>query len=218
MKKAVLFDMDGTLIDASRDILVYLNATLTKYGYAEITLPEARRFVGNGARKLVERAIKGKPCDETTLLKMVADYNNGYNFCDGSRTLVYDGMAELAARLKKEGYKIAVVSNKPQDGATEVVKRFFPTVGFDFVCGQREGMKTKPDRECVDFTLKELGVTTEEAIFVGDSDTDFMTMKNACVDGICVLWGYRSKEELTAIGATTFASTACELYEKIKAF
>ena len=183
--------MDGTLIDASRDILVYLNETLTKYGYSEITLPEARRFVGNGARKLVERAIKGKPCDEATLLKMVADYNNGYNFCDGSRTLVYDGMAELAAELKKEGYKIAVVSNKPQDGATEVVRRFFP---------------------------KELGVTTEEAIFVGDSDTDFMTMKNACVDGICVLWGYRSKEELTTIGATTFASTACELYEKIKAF
>ena len=218
MKKAILFDMDGTLIDASADILVYLNATLKKYGYAEITLAEARRFVGNGAKKLVERALKGKPCDEATFSKMVAEYNNGYNFCDGSRTTVYDGMSELASKLKKEGYKIAVVSNKPQDGATEVVKRFFPSVGFDFVCGQRDGMKTKPDRECVDFTLKQLGVTTDEAIFVGDSDTDFMTMKNACVDGVCVLWGYRSREELSALGATVFASTARELYEKIKAF
>lgn len=218
MKKAVLFDMDGTLIDASRDILVYLNATLKKYGYAEITLAEARRFVGNGARKLVERAIKGKPCEESVLAGMIKDYNNGYNFCDGSRTVVYDGMAELAAKLKKEGYKTAVVSNKPQDGATEVVKRFFPTVGFDFVCGQRDGMKTKPDRDCVDFTLGQLGVTTDEAVFVGDSDTDFLTMKNACVDGVCVLWGYRNKEELSALGAKVFASSAAELYDKIKAF
>ena len=123
MKKAVLFDMDGTLIDASRDILVYLNATLKKYGYAEITLAEARRFVGNGARKLVERAIKGEPCEESVLAGMIKDYNNGYNFCDGSRTVVYDGMAELAAKLKKEGYKTAVVSNKPQDGATEEIGR-----------------------------------------------------------------------------------------------
>lgn len=216
MKKAVLFDMDGTLIDASGDILENLNMTLKKYGYAEITLAEARRFVGNGAKKLVERALKNAPCDN---FEEVLDcYNNAYNFCDGHNTKIYPGMSELVKKLKKEGYKTAVVSNKPQDGANEVVKRFFPDAHFDYVFGQRDGVKTKPDRGCVDFTLSQLGVTTEEAVFVGDSDTDFLTMKNAGTDGVCVLWGYRSKEELSALGASVFASTADELYEKIKAF
>ncbi len=216
MKKAVLFDMDGTLIDASGDILIYINAALEKFGYAKITLPEVRRFVGNGAAKLVERALKGASCDN--FAELLKTYNDGYNFCDGSHTKVYEGMSELVIKLKKEGYKTAVVSNKPQDGATEVVKRFFPEAKFDYVFGQREGVKTKPDRGCVDFTLSELGVTTDEAVFVGDSDTDFMTMKNAEISGVCVLWGYRTEEELRALGATEFARTADELYEKIKKF
>ena len=208
--------MDGTLIDASADITYYINAALKKFGYAEITHDEVKRFVGNGAAKLVSRALKGAPCDDFD--ELLKTYNDGYNFCDGSRTKIYDGMDELVVRLKEEGYKTAVVSNKPQDGATEVVKRFFPAAKFDYVFGQREGVKTKPDRGCVDYTLAQLGVKTEEAIFVGDSDTDFLTMKNAEIDGICVLWGYRTKEELSALGATEFAATERELYDKIKKF
>ena len=216
MKKAVLFDMDGTLIDASGDIFIYINAALEKFGYEKITLQEVRRFVGNGAAKLVERALKGAPCENFG--ELLKTYNDGYNFCDGSHTKVYEGMSELVIKLKKEGYKTAVVSNKPQDGATEVVKRFFPDAKFDYVFGQREGVKTKPDRDCVDFTLAQLGVTANEAVFVGDSDTDFLTMKNAQTDGVCVLWGYRTEEELRALGATVFARSADELYNKIKQF
>lgn len=216
MKKAILFDMDGTLVDTSLDILENLNATLTKFGYAEITCEEVCRFVGNGARKLVERALKGAPCDNFE--EVLKTYNYAYNFCDGHNTKIYAGMSELVKRVKRDGYKTAVVSNKPQDGTDEVVKKFFPDADFDYVFGQREGIKTKPDRACVDYTLKMLGVTTDEAIFVGDSDTDFLTMKNSQIDGICVLWGYRSREELVALGATDFASDADELYRKIKKF
>lgn len=216
MKKAVLFDMDGTLIDSSGDIYVHLNATLKKFGYNTITREEVKRFVGNGAAKLVERALKGAPCDNFD--EVLKTYNDAYNFCDGSNTSVYSGMSVLVRKLKAEGYKTAVVSNKPQAGANEVVKTFFPEAEFDYVFGQREGIKVKPDRACVDYTLERLGVTTDEAVFVGDSDTDYLTMKNSCVDGVCVLWGYRCRDELSAMGAHVFASTAEELYDEIKKF
>ena len=215
MKKAVLFDLDGTLTNTSVDIWENVNLTMRKFGYPEITLEEAKLFVGNGAVKLIERSLKGAKCDN---LKEVVDfYNNAYNFCGSPKTFVYEGMLDLLKRLKKEGYILAVISNKPQDGTTEVCKTFFSEVKFDCVFGQREGIKVKPDRECVDMTLKELGITGEEAVFVGDSDVDAMTAINAGVDGICVLWGYRPKERLVEVGAKVFAETADELYQKIKA-
>ncbi len=215
MKKAVLFDLDGTLTNTSVDIWENVNLTMRKFGYPEITLEEAKLFVGNGAVKLIERSLKGAKCDN---LKEVVDfYNNAYNFCGSPKTFVYEGMLDLLKRLKKEGYILAVISNKPQDGTTEVCKTFFSEVKFDCIFGQREGIKVKPDRECVDMTLKELGITGEEAVFVGDSDVDAMTAINAGVDGICVLWGYRPKERLVEVGAKVFAETADELYQKIKA-
>ena len=215
MKKAVLFDLDGTLTNTSVDIWENVNLTMRKFGYSEITLEEAKLFVGNGAVKLIERSLKGAKCDN---LKEVVDfYNNAYNFCGSPKTFVYEGMLDLLKRLKKEGYILAVISNKPQDGTTEVCKTFFSEVKFDCIFGQREGIKVKPDRECVDMTLKELGITGEEAIFVGDSDVDAMTAINAGVDGICVLWGYRPKERLVEVGAKVFAETTDELYQKIKA-
>ena len=215
MKKAVLFDLDGTLTNTSVDIWENVNLTMRKFGYPEITLEEAKLFVGNGAVKLIERSLKGAKCDN---LKEVVDfYNNAYNFCGSPKTFVYEGMLDLLKRLKKEGYILAVISNKPQDGTTEVCKTFFSEVKFDCIFGQREGIKVKPDKECVDMTLKELGITGEEAVFVGDSDVDAMTAINAGVDGICVLWGYRPKERLVEVGAKVFAETADELYQKIKA-
>ncbi len=215
MKKAVLFDLDGTLTNTSVDIWENVNLTMRKFGYPEITLEEAKLFVGNGAVKLIERSLKGAKCDN---LKEVVDfYNNAYNFCGSPKTFVYEGMLDLLKRLKKDGYLLAVISNKPQDGTTEVCKIFFSEVQFDCVFGQREGVKVKPDRACVDITLSELGVTHNEAVFVGDSDVDAMTAINAGVDGICVLWGYRPKERLLEVGAKVFVETADELYQKIKA-
>ena len=215
MKKAVLFDLDGTLTNTSIDICDNVNLTMRKFGYPEITLEEAKLFVGYGAKRLIESSLKGKPCDNFD--EVVAFYNNSYNFCGSPKTYVYDGMLELLKKLKEEGYILAVISNKPQDGTTEVCKTFFSEIEFDFVFGQREGIKVKPDRGCVDFTLNSLGIKAEDAVFVGDSDVDAMTAINAEVDGICVLWGYRTKERLTAVGATVFAQTADELYQKIKA-
>ncbi|MBR2336734.1 MAG: HAD family hydrolase [Clostridia bacterium] len=215
MKRAVLFDLDGTLTNTSIDICDNVNLTLRKFGYPEITVEEAKLFVGYGAKKLIENSLKGAPCDK--FAEMVDFYNNSYNFCGSPKTYVYEGMLDLLKKLKSEGYILAVISNKPQDGTTEVCKKFFSEIKFDVVFGQREGIKTKPDRACVDMTLKELGITASDAIFIGDSDVDAMTAINAGVDGICVLWGYRPKERLVSVGATVFAETPEQLYQRIKA-
>lgn len=215
MKKAVLFDLDGTLTNTSVDICDNVNLTMRKFGYDEITLEEAKRFVGNGAVKLIERSLKGAKCDN--FAEVVKFYNDSYNFCGSPKTFVYEGMKDLLKKLKSEGYLLAVISNKPQDGTNEVCKTFFSDVEFDYLFGQREGVRVKPDRACVDITLKELGVMAEESVFVGDSDVDAMTAINAGVDGICVLWGYRPKALLEQVGAKVFAETATELYQKIKA-
>ncbi len=213
MKELVIFDLDGTLTDTSQDICDNLNLALKKFGYKEITLEETERFIGNGAKKLVERAIKGeKPNNFDDILEY---YNLKYNYCGSPKTHVYKGMKELIKKLKKSGYKCAVLSNKPQEGTSEVCKKFFPDIDFDCVFGQREGVKVKPDGECVEVILRETGVQAENAVFVGDSNVDALTYINAGIDGISVLWGYRKKEELKEVGATRFAKTADELYDII---
>ena len=215
MKELVIFDLDGTLTNTSYDICDNVNLALKHFGYDEITLGETVKFVGNGAKKLVERALKGQKPDNFD--EILAYYNLKYNYCGSPKTYVYPGMKEVVQKLKKSGYKCVIASNKPQAGTDEVCKQFFPDIQFDYVFGQREGIKVKPCRESIDFILKEVGVSPENAVFVGDSEVDALTYINAGIDGISVLWGYRSKEELEGVGATRFAESAEELYRMILA-
>ena len=184
MKKAVLFDLDGTLTNTSLDICDNVNLTMRKFGYPEITVEETKLFVGYGAKRLIESSLKGQPCDNFD--EVVAFYNKACNFCGSPRTFVYEGMIDLLKKLKEEGYLLAIISNKPQEGTTEVCKTFFSEIEFDFVFGQREGIKVKPDRGCVDFTL--------------NYDIQFNLMTSAFLGG-------------TADYCTVFEPTASE-YEK----
>lgn len=214
MKKLVIFDLDGTLTNTVPDIEDNVNKTMRKFGYPEITADEARRFVGNGAKILIERSLKGVMPENFD--EIVAFYNDSYNFCGSPKTCVYDGMSELLKELKADGYLLAVVSNKPQDGTTEVIRKFFGDGLFDYVYGQREGVKTKPSKEPVEIVLKSLSVEKRDAVYVGDSEVDVLTAKNSGLYGISVLWGFREKELLVENGATVFAATARELREKIE--
>ena len=214
MKKAVIFDLDGTLTNTTLDICDNVNLALRKFGYNEITPDEARRFVGNGAKILIERSLKGVMPDNFN--EIVDFYNKSYNFCGRPRTFVSEGMKDVIKKLKNDGYLLAVVSNKPQDGTNEVIKTFFGNGIFDYVFGQRDGVKTKPDKQPVEITLNALGVKKDDAVYVGDSEVDVLTARNSGVDGITVLWGYRDKELLLENGAKTLVSTAEELYKTIK--
>ena len=214
MKKLVIFDLDGTLTNTIPDIEDNVNKTMRKFGFPEITADEARRFVGNGAKVLIERSLKGVMPENFN--EIVDFYNESYNFCGSPKTYVYDGMTELLKELKKEGYLLAVVSNKPQDGTTEVIRKFFGDGLFDYVYGQREGVKTKPDKEPVEIVLKALNVSKKDAVYVGDSEVDALTAINADLYGISVLWGFREKSLLIETGAGNFAENASELHEIIE--
>ena len=214
MKKLVIFDLDGTLTNTIPDIEDNVNKTMRKFGFPEITRGEARRFVGNGAKVLIERSLKGVMPENFN--EIVAFYNEWYTFCGSPKSCVYDGMTELLKELKKEGYLLAVVSNKPQDGTTEVIRKFFGDGLFDYVYGQREGVKTKPDKEPVEIVLKALNVLKKDAVYVGDSEVDALTAINADLYGISVLWGFREKSLLIETGAVNFAENASELHEIIE--
>lgn len=214
MKRLVIFDLDGTLTNTVPDIEDNVNKTMRKFGYPDITADEARRFVGNGAKVLIERSLKGVMPENFN--EIVDFYNDAYNFCGSPKTCVYDGMTELLKQLKAEGYLLAVVSNKPQDGTTEVIRKFFGDGLFDYVYGQRDGVKTKPDKEPVEIVLKALNIPKKDAVYVGDSEVDALTAINAELYGISVLWGFREKSLLIETGAVNFAENADELHEIIK--
>lgn len=216
MKTTVIFDLDGTLTNTVQDICDNVNLAMRKFGFPDITPDEARRFVGSGAKALIERSLKGKETDN--LDEIVDFYNASYNFCGSPKTFVYDGMKELLTKLKSEGYRLAVVSNKPQEGTDEVVEKFFGKGVFDYAFGQRKGVKTKPDPQPIDITLAALGVDKKDAVYVGDSEVDVKTASASGLDGITVLWGYRDRDLLESVGATVFAKTADELYGLIKGF
>ena len=213
MKKLVIFDLDGTLTNTVPDIEDNVNKTMRKFGYPEITADEARRFVGNGAKILIERSLKGVM--PANFDEIVAFYNDSYNFCGSPKTCVYDGMSELLKELKADGYLLAVVSNKPQDGTTEVIRKFFGDGLFDYVYGQREGVKTKPSKEPVEIVLKALSVEKRDAVYVGDSEVDVATARNAGLPMIGVSWGFRGREGLAEAGAEVIVDTAGELLEKL---
>lgn len=215
MKKAVLFDLDGTLLYTLQDLYECMNLTMTHFGYSEITLEEARAYVGNGAKKFVERALKGRleKFDEVH-----AYYVSLQKACDNSKTVLYDGLSTLLPRLKEEGYMLGLISNKPDEVTKEVYNDKLKEYNFDFVLGAKKELNIKPSRDMIDYALKNLGVKGREVVYVGDSEVDVMTSKNAEIDLVTVLWGYRDKEILDKFGAKRYAKNCEELYREIKAF
>lgn len=213
MKKAVIFDLDGTLLNTIYDITDCLNATLKKFGLKTHTYDETLKMVGRGAKYLVKAAtnLDGEKFDE-----VYNDYVELQKNCKNEKTCIYDGMGELLKALDSEGYILAVVSNKPDSVAQVVKEDKFKGYNFAYFAGNKEGVPTKPDKGCVEHCLKEIGVEKENAVYVGDSEVDVLTARNSGVDGITVLWGYRDKELLLENGAKTLVSTAEELYKTIK--
>ena len=217
MKKLVIFDLDGTLLNTLEDIRECLNVALEKFGYPTLTPPEVLKRVGYGAKKLVELAL-GNPTPEE-LEKVFSVYVPLQAESDNSKTVLYDGLNEVLIELKNKGYKLAIVSNKP-DSVTQIVcEQKLKKYGFDFITGNRpELFNPKPDKSCVEYCLNSLGIKKEDAIYIGDSEVDVKTFVSAGLDGIGVLWGFRPKELLVEAGCKHFASTANELLQEILKF
>ena len=206
-----IFDLDGTLLDTLGDLAASVNYAMRTHGMPEHAVDEVRLFVGNGVRRLMERAVPGgaaHPAFEAAF----ATFRRHYMEHSLDTTRPYEGIPELLQELKRRGRLTAVVSNKFDAATKELCRHFFPDT-IDVAVGEHEaeGIRKKPAPDTVLQALSQLGVGQEGAVYVGDSDVDIQTARNSGLPCISVLWGFRNREFLLAHGAETFVSQPSEL-------
>ena len=216
MIKYVLFDLDGTLLSTLETITYHLNATISGLSLGEVSLEDTRQFIGNGARKLVSRALsKNGVEDEATVSRVLEIYNHAYDSDPLPHTYPYEGVVELVETLYERGITLGVVTNKPEPTAIKLVESFFPGK-FAFVRGGKEGAILKPDPTEAITLLQGLGGDASECAFIGDTDVDILTGKNmGAALSIGVSWGFRSREELEMAGADLVSGNADEIFRAI---
>lgn len=208
-----IFDLDGTILYTLVDLKNSMNFTLKKFGFPERTLDEVRRFVGNGIKNLIIRAAP-KGTDEKTIDGMFEVFNEHYAVHCNDNTKSYDGIDELLKKLKEQKVKTAVVSNKADYAVQTLVKKYFDGL-FDYAVGEKQGVRKKPCPDSVNEVLRVLDTPKEAAVYIGDSEVDVATAKNAQMDCIAVDWGFRDREVLINSGATLIVSDAAALYNEI---
>lgn len=197
--KAVLFDLDGTVVNTLPDLWNITNITLKEYGYPTHTMEEVRFMVGRGMRVLLTKALpENVPLSEEIFSSLKANYLQYQN----TLSEVYPGITEMLRKLHARGVKTAIVTNKPHEAALEVVKHYFGDL-IDFTIGQRDGDKPKPDPKTCILAAEALSVPISACIYVGDSDVDVMTAKNAGIPCLSAAWGFRGAEFLLAHGSET---------------
>lgn len=211
--KLAIFDLDGTILNTLDDLHDSVNYALEKSGYPQRTLEEVRRFVGNGIRKLVERALPEGVTTESAD-KVFTDFNSHYKLNSSNKTRPYSGIKELVLRLRECGMKVAVLTNKADYAAQDLCKEYFPNL-FDYVAGEKQGVNRKPSPDGVINILSQLNINKSDAVYIGDSEVDVMTARNSGLDHIIVTWGFRHREELVKAGAKVIASTPNEVFEII---
>ena len=209
-----IFDLDGTLLDTLQDLANSVNYALRQYGLPEHSLDDVRRFVGNGVRLLMERAVPDG-AQHPQFEAVFATFRQHYMEHSLDTTRPYDGIVETIHELKMRGCRLAVVSNKMMAATQELVAHFFPEI--EVAIGEHEaaGIRKKPAPDTVFEALRQLGLVvggeTADTVYVGDSDVDIATARNSGLPCISVLWGFRDKPFLLEHGATTFVSTPQEL-------
>lgn len=192
MIKAALFDLDGTLVNTAEDLGRATASVLESYGVeAKWTKEDYISFVGNGARKLLDRAFEHKLSDEK-LTKALELFQEKYNEMLLDNAYVYDGVREALDKIREMGVKLAVVTNKPHKCAVKMVETLFGKDYFNVIIGATEDVAKKPDPYTANLALKKLDCTPGEAIFFGDSDVDIYTAKNAGIESVGCSWGFRS--------------------------
>lgn len=215
MKKyeAVIFDLDGTLLNTLDDLKNSVNVALAEFGYPPRTKDEVRRFIGNGAGELIRLALPGG-YDNRDFDAVLSFFRAHYAKNCNILTAPYDGVCEVMRALRDDGRKVAIVSNKP-DPAVKVLSELYFSGLVDKAVGEDEahGIRRKPWPDSVETVLEQLGAGRESAVYVGDSEVDIATSRNAGVACISVTWGFRTRAQLEEAGAEIFADTPDELAE-----
>lgn len=211
MKKLVIFDLDGTLLNTIADLAAATNQALQYYGYPTHSTDDYRFFVGNGINKLFERALPENERSEENILKIRSQFVPYYDKHNADFSRPYPGIAALLLALQNDGRKIAVASNKYQAATRKLIAHYFPEINFVEVLGQREGIPAKPDPSIVNDIIATAGVTKEEVLYVGDSNVDMQTAHNVGVTAVGVAWGFRPRTELEALHPAHIIEKAEEL-------
>ena len=200
--KAFIFDLDGTLTNTLESMTYSVNLTLKEMGLSQITKDQCRMFVGNGARVLIEESLKvsGDPKasrieEGMKIYGRIFDQNCTYHVTP------YEGIPEMLKALKDRGIHLAVLSNKPDRQTVKVVKEIFGDNIFDYAQGQKDGIRRKPAPDGVWYLMEQMQVSKEECLYIGDSEVDAATGKNAGLKTIGVLWGFRDRKTLETAGA-----------------
>ena len=212
--KAVVFDLDGTLLDSLEDIAFSVNAAMRKVSCPEHSVETIRSFVGYGIARLIKDALP-KDVEKGVYNEACDFFYKHYVEHADSKTVVYPGILDMLKQLKSMGIILAVLSNKAEPAVEVLCDNFFPGI-FKITAGAREDFFKKPDPTRLLSILKELEVTAASTVYVGDSDVDVYTAHNAKVHSIAVDWGYRNRKSLLAAGASTIVSNANEIIKAVK--
>lgn len=213
MKNTVIFDLDGTLLNTLDNLTDSINAALEYMDFPKRTTEEVRCFVGNGMRTLVNRAVPTGTSDKK--IESTFTYFCEYYFahCD-EKTAPYDGIMQMLNNLVKQNYKLAIVSNKRIEAVKELCRKYFDMITV--MAADQPEMKRKPAADGIENVLRQLNSSKSDAVYVGDSEVDILTAKNAQIDCISVTWGFRTKTELLNSAAVNLISHPNELLELLK--
>ena len=203
--------MDGTILNTIDDIAAATNHALAVYGLPEHTVDEVKYYVGNGMAKLIERAVPEGTSEETRA-HVMNEFLDYYKDHSAVKTGPYEGIRELLERLKKAGVRTAVASNKPDVAVRDLVVKYFDGL-FDAAVGDMQGQRVKPAPDMCEKIFRELGMGPENAVYIGDSDTDILTARNSGLDEILVSWGFRGRAFLEEHGAKIICDTTDEVYD-----
>ncbi len=209
----IIFDLDGTILNTLEDLSDSINYALSAHGYPTHTNDDICTFVGNGIRKLVERALPCG-CDSQKADRVHATFAEYYAQHSAIKTCPYPGIVDMLTKLRNMGCKTAVVSNKGHFATVPLCEKYFPRL-FDVALGEREGIRRKPHPDSVIEVMNQLSSPPETTLYVGDSEVDIQTAQNSGIDCICVDWGFRSARFLKDSGAQVIVSDCEELISKI---
>ena len=211
--KAVLFDMDGTVLDTLDDLTDSVNHSLAEFGLPAVDSSVVRRNLGNGAAFLIKHCVPlGTP--EDLCARVLEFYKPWYDAHCRIHTRPYDGILPLMQDLRERGIRLAIISNKPDPAVQELAAAFFPGM-LDVVVGESPGIRRKPSPDTVLEAASRMGLAVEDCVYVGDSEVDIETARNAGMTCISVSWGFRDEEMLLSSGASILVNTPGELSERI---
>lgn len=210
--KAVLFDLDGTLLDTSLDLQTALHRVQVHFHQPISSLEDVQAAMGNGIEALVKREMKH--LNPTLLPQALELFHQHYAQCYNLETHPYEGILEYLHHLKQKGIKCAVVTNKADHYAQSLIQTHFPNC-FDVICGAVEGIPKKPHPTMIEMTLEKLHVNAKEAVYVGDTEVDFQSAQNASVQAMLVTWGYRSKEQLNRLNEVPVYDTVDDCFRAL---